>query len=125
MVFRWGQSLGINLGFSESIQNRYLAKILASFMHISCQFQSTNHLGTFLVIKITYNLLKFIICTSTYWCFNPCVSVTVFWVACIRTGFSNQRELHGAIFLGEKIPVRTAEVNVYVNAKQGSTFCKR
>ncbi len=31
IVLRWGQSLGTNLEFSESIQNRFLAKILVSF----------------------------------------------------------------------------------------------
>ncbi len=42
MVFRWGQSLGTNLGFLESIQ------ILASFMCIlSDKFQCTDNFGVF------------------------------------------------------------------------------
>ncbi len=32
IVFRWSQSLGTNLGFQESVQNRHLAQILESFM---------------------------------------------------------------------------------------------
>ncbi len=53
VVLRWGQSLGTNLGFLESVQNRYFAKILESFM---CNYTisfNVQIIWVYSVIKIT------------------------------------------------------------------------